>query len=203
MALFPMFVKLQGRRCLVVGAGKIAAGKIASLLLAGADVLVVAPRATRRIAAWSRAGRIRWHRRKFAPRDLRGARLVVSATGSSDVNERVIREARRLRVLCNAVDDPAHCDFYYPAVVRRGLFQIAISTSGASPSLAHRLRRELERTFSSDFGDWVSELGSIRKATAAQNLSSARRRRLFRYLSSSAQFESFLKNRGAAGVTES
>lgn len=195
MSLFPMFLKLAGRRCLVVGAGKIAEPKIESLLCAGADVLVVAPRAARRIATWSRTGAIHWHRRKFELRDLAGVMLVTATTNDPRANARVFREARCHGIFCNSVDDPAHCDFYYPAVVRRGPFQIAISTSGASPALAQRLRRQLEREFTSSFGEWVAHLGTARQEVLARQLLPARRRRLLHRLASSSEFEKFLKHR--------
>lgn len=195
MPLFPMFLKLDGRRCVVVGAGKIAAPKIASLLRARAKVVVVAPRATRAVTAWSRAGTIRWHRRKFAPRDLEGATLVIAATNAAPVNAQVFREARRRTILCNSVDDPAHCDFYYSAVVRRDPLQIAISTNGASPALASRLRRELEIQFPASFGEWVAELGKKREELFAQRFSVARRRRILHRIASGEEFATFLKNR--------
>ena len=130
-----MFLRLAGRHCLVVGAGVVAEGKITALLSAGARVTVVAPRARRRIACMARGGRIVWHKRKFRARDLAEVFLVVAATSSPQLHERIWREARRRGVLCNVVDDPPRCDFYYPAIVRRGALQIAISTSGQSPAL--------------------------------------------------------------------
>lgn len=201
MYLFPIFLQLEGRRCLVVGAGKVAEAKIESLLRAGTEVLVVAPRATRRIAAWSCASRVRWHRHKFAPRDLTCVSLVVTATNVARVNAHVFREASSRGIFCNSVDDPSHCNFYYPAVVRRGPLQIAISTSGASPALASRLRRELERQYTSRFGDWVAHLGSMREKIFGKQMSSAQRRRILRRIASPSQFERFLNhgNAPAAG----
>src|SRR5438477_5419726 len=137
-----MFLKLEGRSCLVVGAGTVAEGKINSLLLSGAVVRVVAPRANAAVQEWARTSAIRWEEREFSPLDLDDVFLVVVATSSKDVNESVFREAKSRNVLCNVVDDPEHCDFYYPAVVRRGQLQIAISTAGESPTLAQKLRRE-------------------------------------------------------------
>ncbi|HEX2344861.1 MAG TPA: bifunctional precorrin-2 dehydrogenase/sirohydrochlorin ferrochelatase [Vicinamibacterales bacterium] len=147
MTLFPLFLKLARRRCLVVGAGTIAEGKIASLLDARARVRVVAPQATPTIAAWARNRRLMWIQRAFEPADLDRAFLVIAATSSVKVHRIVFREARHRGVLCNAVDEPTRCDFYYPAVFRRGDLQIAVSTSGRSPALAQRLRRELEAQF--------------------------------------------------------
>lgn len=194
MALFPVFLRLEGRRCVVVGAGKLAEPKIAGVLRAGARVLVVAPSATRRIAQWSREHTIRWTRRKFHAPDLARAFLVIAATGLADVNACVFHAARRRNIPCNAVDDPAHCDFFYPAVLRRGPFQIAISTGGASPALARRLRQEFDRLFSAQFGEWVEHLVEARKKIFAQNLPLARRRQILRRIATPSQFRAFLEN---------
>jgi precorrin-2 dehydrogenase/sirohydrochlorin ferrochelatase len=189
MGLFPMFVKLEGRRALVVGAGSVGEGKIRGLLLAGARVRVVAPRATARVRAWARAGRIRWEARPFAARDLRGAFLAVVATGSEELNDRVTRLARRLRILVNVVDVPERCDFYYPALVRRGPLVIAISTEGQSPSLAKRLREQIERQYGPELGRVVRELGRARRRLLSQSIDPARRRRLLRQLAQTIPLE--------------
>jgi precorrin-2 dehydrogenase/sirohydrochlorin ferrochelatase len=144
MSLFPMFLKLEGRSCLVVGAGKVGESKIRSLLVARAKLRVVAPWATPAVAGWARAGVVQWDAREFQISDLDSTFLVVAGTSSVEVNDLVYREAARRQILCNVVDDPERCDFYYPAVVRRGALQVAISTEGRSPALAQRLRREIE-----------------------------------------------------------
>ena len=128
MSLFPMFLKLDGRRCLVVGAGSVAEAKIESLLATEAAVRVVAPKATPKVREWARAGRIEWEAREYGLGDLLGVFLVIAATGSPALHDEIYAEARRRGVLCNAVDEPERCDFYFPAVVRRGELQIAIST---------------------------------------------------------------------------
>ena len=163
MSLFPMFIKLAGRPCLVVGAGGVGTSKIEGLLAAGATVRVVAPEATPEVAERSRAGRLSWHARGFESQDLDGTFLAVVATPSRELNARVFEEASRRGVLCNVVDDPPYCDFYYPAVVRRGDLQIAVSTSGRSPALAARLRRDLEQQFGPEYEPWVEELGQERE----------------------------------------
>jgi len=140
-SLFPMFVKLAGHKCLVVGGGKVAEAKVEGLFASGAVVVVVALEVTEKIAGWNRERRLTWHARRFQPSDLDGAFLVIAATGVDAVNESVFREAEVRRILCNAVDEPERCHFYYPAVVRRGALQIAISTGGLSPALASRLRQ--------------------------------------------------------------
>ncbi len=193
MPLFPAFLKLTGRRCLVVGAGPIAQEKIESLLRAGARVLVVAPQATESVRAWARAKKIRWAPRKFRPADFEGVFLVVAATSSPALHARIFRQARRRAVLCNVVDDPAHGDFYYGAVVRRGELQIAISTGGHSPALAQRLRIKLEKEIGAEYEHWLKTLGAARKRLFAKALSPARRKALLHSLASEISFEKFLR----------
>lgn len=162
--LFPMFLKLVGRACLVVGAGRVGEPKIQSLLECGAQVRVVAPEATDAVAELADRGALVWLKKEFDPTDLDGVFLVVAATSSAEVNHGVYLEAQRRGILCNVVDDPTHCDFFYPAVVRRGHFQIAISTGGLSPALAQRIRRQLEAEFPPIYGDWLERLGRERAA---------------------------------------
>ena len=195
MILFPAFLKLAGRRCLMVGAGPVAEEKIEGLLRAGADVRVVAPQATLRIRTLARKKRIRWDERAFRASDLSGAFLVVAATSSPSLHAQIHRQARRRGVLCNVVDDPEHCDFYYGSVVRRGQLQIAISTGGHSPALAQRLRKQMEREFGAEYGEWLKELGKIRKRLFAKKITSERRRALLHQLASEASFEEFLRRK--------
>jgi precorrin-2 dehydrogenase / sirohydrochlorin ferrochelatase len=178
MTLFPIFLKLKGRECLVVGAGAIAESKIESLIAAEARIMVVAPEAGTKASIWARSGIIRWEPRKFQPSDLENMFLVIAATSSRDVNRHVFEEAQARNILCNAVDDPEYCDFYYPAVVRRGDLQIAISTAGHSPALAQRLRRQFENDFGPEYADWLQQLGSIRKDLFGRGMDPVERRRI-------------------------
>ena len=162
-SLFPMFLKLEGQKCVVVGGGRVADGKLDSLLSAGAYVRVIAPEVTERIRELERQGRLRWDPYCFAPKDLNGAFLVVAAAGSRGVNEQVYQAAAERGVLCNSVDDPERCHFFYPAIVQRGDLQIAISTAGKSPALAQRIRRELEQRFDENYADWLRWLGIVRE----------------------------------------
>lgn len=195
MTLFPAFLKLAGRRCLVVGAGPVAEEKIEGLLRTGAEIRVVAPRATERIRAWARAKELRWDARKFRPSDLTGAFLAVAATSSPALHGEIYRQAGRRAVLCNVVDDPERCDFYYGAVVRRGALQIAISTAGHSPALAQRLKKQIQREYGAEYESWLNELGEIRKRLFAKKISPARRRALLHRLASEDSFEKFLRRR--------
>jgi precorrin-2 dehydrogenase/sirohydrochlorin ferrochelatase len=115
-----MFVKLRDRLCVVVGGGQIAESKIPGLLAAEARVRVIAPEVAESLATQAREGQIEWVGKTFETQDLSGAYLVVAATSAIEVNHEIFREAEARGILCNAVDDPDYCHFYYPSVVRRG-----------------------------------------------------------------------------------
>jgi precorrin-2 dehydrogenase/sirohydrochlorin ferrochelatase len=180
--LFPAFIKLENRPCLVVGAGAIATSKIASLLRAGAQITVVAPQAKAEVANLAVAGNITWRQREFRTEDLRDIFLAIAATGSASVNRAVFLAAQKRGILCNAVDDPPHCDFYFPAVVRRGDLQIAISTAGESPSVAQRFRREIEASLDLSLGNWLRFVGSLRRHVLANHPPSEERKKLLNLL---------------------
>ena len=186
--MFPMFVKLDGLKCVVVGAGPVAEGKIGSLLDAGASVRVVAPDAIPQVQKRAKNGSIEWYCRGFEPHDLDGAFLVITATSSPDVNAQVFQEARMRSMLCNSVDDPENCDFYYAAVVTRGDLQIAISTNGRSPALAQRLRKELEQQFGPEYEAWVKELGETREQLTRQKVPLEPRNELLHEIASQEAF---------------
>ena len=164
MSLFPIFLKLTGRPCIVIGAGNLAESKIESLRTAEAAITVIAPEASPAIEGLAAEGAINWHQRPYAPGDLvEGTFLVVTATNVPAVNRAVYLEATSKSILCNAVDDPPYCDFFFPSIVRRGDLQIAISTAGESPALAQRLRKELNAALPLDLGPWLAELGNLRR----------------------------------------
>ena len=188
-SLFPMFVKLDGREVLVVGAGRIGKPKIRGLLATGAKIHVVAREATEVVREWARVGDIILEERSFVSSDLDNVFLAVVATSSRDVNQLIYEEAQSRRILCNVVDVPEQCDFYYPAVVQRGDLQIAISTSGQSPFLAQKLRQRLEKQFGPGYATWVAELGKTRRKVLASNLDPARKRDLLQSLASAEAFE--------------
>jgi precorrin-2 dehydrogenase / sirohydrochlorin ferrochelatase len=194
--LFPMYLKLAGQRVLVVGGGKVAEGKIDGLLDTGAVIRVIAPKLTERVVNWARAGRVALEQRTVTASDLEGVFMVIVATSSAAVNEFVYGEARMRSVLCNVVDVPDQCDFYYPAVVRRGDLQIAISTSGHSPSLARRIRQQLERKFGEGYAEWVRELGVTRREILKSNLDSEQKQFLLKSLASREALEAMVANDG-------
>ena len=163
MDLFPIFLKMAARPCIVIGGGNLAEAKIESLRAANAQVTLIAPEARPRIVEMDAAGEIEWRRREYAAGDLTGYFLAVAATNLPAVNRAVYTEAVEKNILCNAVDDPPFCDCYFPSVVRRGDLQIAISTAGASPALAQKLRKEINAQLPLDAGDWLRDLGDLRR----------------------------------------
>jgi precorrin-2 dehydrogenase / sirohydrochlorin ferrochelatase len=183
-SLFPMFLKLAGKQCLVIGAGKVGEPKITGLLDTGARIRVVALEATAAVQEWAREGKIALELRAFAPEDLDGIFLAVAATWSRDLNERIYREAHSRGVLCNVVDVPDLCDFFYPAVVRRGDLQIAVSTAGQTPSLAQKIRLQLEQQFGPGYAEWVAELGETRRLILGSDLDRERKLDLLHSLAS-------------------
>ena len=189
--LFPLFLKLAGRRCLIVGGGVVAEAKMQGLLRCGAEVRVVASEATPGIREAAIAGRIVWDERPFLPADLAGVFLVVAATNSAELHEEIFRRCQQAGILCNAVDEPERCDFYYPAIVRRGALQLAISTAGHSPFLAQRLRHELEERFGPEYGPWLEEIGQQRRELFQADISPESRRAILKELSSERAFAEF------------
>jgi precorrin-2 dehydrogenase/sirohydrochlorin ferrochelatase len=192
--LFPIFVKLADKNCLVVGGTTLLESKIEGLLASAANVRVVANDVTEGIWKLAAEGTLRWERRSFKVSDLDDVELVVAADPDQSTNELVFAEAELRRVLCNVVDQPEHCNFYYPAVVRRGHLQIAISTGGRSPSLASGIRKELEQQFGPEYVDWVNALGKARGQILQFRAPTEKRTRLLKRIASKQAFEQFRQN---------
>jgi precorrin-2 dehydrogenase/sirohydrochlorin ferrochelatase len=151
MSYFPIFLEMTGRRALVIGGGAVAERKIASLLEAGAQVTVISPDVTETIARWSKEKSINLTARCYQPGDLAGYELAFVATGDEAVSSRAYNEGQERGVWVNAADDPAHCDFILPSVLRRGDLTVAVSSGGGSPALARTIREELEIHLSQEY----------------------------------------------------
>ena len=168
---YPLFLKLEGERCLVFGGGKVALRKIRSLLQRGARVTCVSKDFCASLRARNTLGRAKQsqslrllRRTSGVPRndELKEARLVIAATSDRNFNARIVQACRKKKIWVNVVDDPELCDFLVPAVLERGPLQLAISTGGASPLFARRLREELEKVIPSSTGKLLEKLGRMR-----------------------------------------
>ncbi|HYB24285.1 MAG TPA: bifunctional precorrin-2 dehydrogenase/sirohydrochlorin ferrochelatase [Solirubrobacteraceae bacterium] len=156
-------LKLSGRRCLVIGGGEIGLEKVEGLLACDANVTLIAPTAEPALAEYAREGSIRWEQRPYAGRgDLEGAFLAIAATDDTDVNIAVYEDAEARAMLVNVVDVPPLCNFILPAIVRSGPLAIAISTAGASPALAKRMKREIQSQFGEPYARLAVLLNEVR-----------------------------------------
>jgi uroporphyrin-III C-methyltransferase / precorrin-2 dehydrogenase / sirohydrochlorin ferrochelatase len=182
MSLLPIFLKLDGRPGLLVGAGAVALEKIGTLLPTGLKLRVIAPEARAEIRALAAEGKLEWVARPFAPEDVDSQFLVIAATDVPEVNEAVHREAAARGIWSNSVDDIPNCDFFFGSIVSRGDLQIAISTAGESPALAQRLRREIDEQLPEDLGPWLAELGKLRREILATHPRGEERRLLLHEL---------------------
>ncbi|HEY2142150.1 MAG TPA: bifunctional precorrin-2 dehydrogenase/sirohydrochlorin ferrochelatase [Solirubrobacteraceae bacterium] len=156
-------LKLTGRRCLVVGGGEIGLEKVDGLLACDGDVTLIAPDAVEELREYAREGSIHWEERSYSgPEDLEGVFMVIAATNDTDVNIAVYDDAERRAMLVNVVDVPPLCNFILPAIVRTGPLAIAISTAGASPALAKRMKREIEGQYGTPYARLAVLLNEVR-----------------------------------------
>jgi precorrin-2 dehydrogenase / sirohydrochlorin ferrochelatase len=165
MLAIPFYIaclRLQGRRCVVVGGGEVGLEKIEGLLACGGEVTLVAPDAVEPLRELAEEGSIRWERRPYRSEDLDGAFLAIAATGDTDVNIRVFEDAERRATLVNVVDVPPLCNFILPAIIRTGPLAIAISTAGASPALAKRIRDQIAEEYGEPYARLAVLLNEVR-----------------------------------------
>jgi siroheme synthase-like protein len=165
MLAHPLYIaclRLSGRPCLVVGGGEVGLEKVEGLLACDGQVTLVAPEAVPELAEYAREGSIRWEQREFRDSDLDGKFVAIAATADTEVNISVYEGAERRAMLCNVVDVPPLCNFILPAIVRSGPLAIAISTAGASPALAKRMKREISETFGEPYARLAIMLNDAR-----------------------------------------
>jgi len=193
---YPVLLRLEGRKCLVVGGGAVALRKVRSLLEAGGRVYVVSPEFC---APLKRMKCVVLHRRPYRKSDLHGAALVISATDDQSVNRRVAREAMAEGLPVNVVDQPELCSFIVPASFKRGRLTISISTGGASPALAAAIRRRLERIVGVEYSRLVEALASVR-GEAIRRIADSRLRRQILQQVVSAEFLKLAKRSSARTV---
>ncbi|VAX28076.1 Siroheme synthase / Precorrin-2 oxidase [hydrothermal vent metagenome] len=182
MRYYPVFLNLEGKRCIVIGGGTIAERKVLALLDAGAAVTVISPELTERLAGLKRAGQIEHTPRGYQDGDLKGAFIVIAATSDMDVNRKVAGDAGNIPV--NVVDVPALCTFIVPSVIKRGKLTIAVSTSGASPALSGSIREELEDLYMEEVGGLLQHLAEIRKTLTESDIPPEKRTVILKRLGS-------------------
>lgn len=180
--LFPIYLNLSGKNCLVIGGGPVAERKVENLLEYEANIKLVSPQVENKIKEWSRDGIITWLPREFAAQDLDGIFMVFVATNDGAVNQQVVELCRQRGILANAVDDPPNCDFFIPSLIRRNSLVVAISTEGKSPLFARKLREELEDVITPEYGEFVEILGELRTQIKHGVLDIGLRKKIFENL---------------------
>lgn len=179
---YPVFLKLQGKKCVIVGAGEVAERKAARLLECGAEVAVIGREPAPGLRALAREGRLEHITADYDETLVsifKGAYLVISATDDRSVNESVRDAAQREGVPVNVVDDPQLCDFILPSIVQKGALQIAISTGGASPALARKIRIGLEREFGDEYALFLDIMGELRARIVGKGRPSSENKKVF------------------------
>ncbi len=167
MKVYPVFLNIDGKPCLVVGGGAVGERKVEDLLLAGAQVTLVSRDATPVLTAMAAQGLITYRREDFSPAHLSGMVLAIAATNDLNTNQSVSAAAQARGLPVNIVDQPALCSFVVPATIRRGDLTLAIGTGGRSPALAKKLRRDLEQVYGPEYGPYLELLGVIREKVLA------------------------------------
>ncbi len=174
--LYPLFLRLEGEKCLVVGGGNVAERKVLSLLESGAEVTVVSPKLSPVLSELKKQQKITHLEQQYSEEVLEDVFLVICATDVEEVNRAVAQDCFARKILVNVADDPPKCNFFVPSVVRQGNLSIAISTNGKSPLLARTIREQLEKVFGPEYGDFLEILGQVRMELL-QNEPDPKRRR--------------------------
>jgi siroheme synthase-like protein len=168
---YPIFLEMKDRRCVVIGGGAVAERKVEGLVAVGANVTVISPAITDGLRDLLAQGAIRHVAREYRGGDRAGYDLLFVATDNSEINAAVSSEARSLRIWVNSADDPDHCDFILPAVIRRGDLAVAVSTGGVSPAVTRAIREELDEYFHADYARFVQIAGEVRKELREKSVS--------------------------------
>ena len=194
MAKYPIFLELASRRVVVIGGGAVAVRKVQALLTAGARVVVVAERIDDMMTALCRDTDAELIKSKYSKNYLAGALLAITATNNPQLNKQIYKDCQELEVLCNVVDVPELCDFFVPAVVKRGDLQIAIGTEGQCPAYAGHTRKKLEAIFTKQHGEFLAELEKLRKKIIQNVTDPADRKTVLGQLADDESFEYFAEN---------
>jgi precorrin-2 dehydrogenase/sirohydrochlorin ferrochelatase len=194
MGKYPIFLEMGGRRAVVIGAGVVAVRKAQALLDAGARVVMVAEHIDYKLRALWKGTNPELIKSRYSKDYLVGAALAIAATNDHGLNKQIYKDCQELEILCNVVDEPELCDFFVPAVVKRGDLQIAIGTEGHSPAYAGHLRKKLERTFTEKHGQFLAELETLRKHIIRDISDPADRKALLGQLVDDNSFEYFVQH---------
>lgn len=194
MAKLPIYLELQDKRVVVIGAGSVAIRKIPALYETGARIVVIAEHIDKKLESITDTNDIEVIESRYSKEYLIGASLVIAATNNHLINRRIYQDCQELEILCNVVDHPEFCDFFVPAVVKRGNLQIAVGTEGNCPAYAGHIRKKLERIFTEDHGRFLQELEKIRKLIIENIPDQNQRKALLGELVSDKSFDRFLKD---------
>jgi precorrin-2 dehydrogenase/sirohydrochlorin ferrochelatase len=194
MAKYPIFLELAGRRAVVVGGGAVAVRKAQVLLAAGARLIIVAEQVDDMLTSLCSGTDAKLVRSRYSKNYLTGAVLAIAATNNRQLNGQIYKDCQELEILCNVVDAPELCDFFVPAVVKRGDLQIAIGTEGYCPAYAGHLRKKLERTFTEKHGEFLAGLETLRKRIIKDVPDPADRKGLLGRLVDDKSFEIFVEH---------
>lgn len=194
MGKYPIFLELGGRRVVIIGGGAVAVRKAQALLSAGARLVVVADKVNDALTALCAGTDAELIKSRYSKAYLAGAVLAVAATNKPELNRRIYKDCQELEILCNVVDEPQLCDFFVPAVVKRGDLQIAVGTEGDCPAYAGHLRKKLEQTFTEKHGEFLTELETLRKRIIKEVPDPAGRKAILGHLVDDKSFEYFLQN---------
>ena len=171
MGYYPIFLEMKDRRCVVIGGGAVAERKVEGLVAVGANVTIISPAITDGLRDLLEENAIRHVAREYQAGDWVGYDLIFVATDNSEINAAVSSEARSLRIWINSADDPEHCDFILPAVIRRGDLAVAVSTGGVSPAVTRTIREELDEHFTADYGTLAQIAGEVRRELREKSIS--------------------------------
>jgi len=198
MAKYPIYLELAGRRAVVIGGGAVAVRKAETLLAAGARLVVVSKHIDDTLTALCTGSNAELIKSKYSKDYLAGAVLAIAATGNRQLNKQIYKDCQEREILCNVVDEPELCDFFVPAVVKRGDLQIAIGTEGHCPAYAGHIRKKLEQIFTDKHGEFLAELETLRNCIIKDVPEPADRKALLGELVDDKSFEYFVEN-GPAG----
>lgn len=180
--MYPVFLNITGKLCVVIGGGSVAERKVKGLLGEGAFVRVISPDVTDRLAELAKEGKIEWRNKSYSYHDLDKAFLVFAATNIREIQELICKQAHANKQLVNVADDPECCNFHVPATFRRGDLSLAVSTGGKSPAVAALIKRKLEEEFGEEYKTLLQVMSQVREKTGAesQSLSQADRKKIYK-----------------------